>query len=144
MKKLKEKYISFFMTVARETSRLSYCVKNKVGSVIVKNNNILSIGYNSAVSGVDNCCEDNNGKTLGTILHSEENAIIECARQGKKINGSIIFTTLSPCLKCARMIAQVGIKAVYFEEIHDNGEGAKWLKENTTVKVIKIDKQIKE
>jgi dCMP deaminase len=75
------------------------------------------------------------------VLHAEENAILQCAENGIVVKDSIMICTHSPCEKCARMIAQVGIKAVYFEEIHDNGEGADWLQKHGKVKVFHIKKE---
>jgi len=119
-----------YMNIAREVSTLSRCNRNKVGCVIVKDNNILSMGYNGTPTGMNNDCEDvvvdtylkNIGidDTIATtkwyVLHAESNAIAKMARSINGCEGATLYTTMSPCKECAKLIIQAGIKEVIFHE----------------------------
>ena len=111
---LSKNHKKMYLRIAGEISAFSYCTKKKVGSVLVKNNQIISTGYNGTVSGFDNSCEINGFKTKKEVLHSEANAIMACAREGISTNGAVLFVTLSPCVECAKLIIQAGIKRVYY------------------------------
>ena len=115
------------MEVAKVISGFSYCNKYKVGAVIVKNNQIISTGYNGTVKGFDNSCEIGN-KTKDEVLHAEANAIMACCAEGISTKDTFIFITLSPCVNCAKLIIQAGIKAVYYNKEYKNPDGIKLLK----------------
>lgn len=110
-----------YLKMAIEWSKLSYCVRRKVGSLIVKNGMIISDGYNGTPSKyISNICEDENNTTKWYTLHSEANAILKCAKYGGSCDGATLYTTLSPCKECCKLIIQSGIKrVVYIEKYHD-------------------------
>jgi len=116
------------MEVAYVFAKNSYCDKKKVGCVIVKNDTIISVGYNGSPSGWDNCCEDDNNKTLPHILHAEENALIKMARSHESSVGAEMFITMSPCLPCAKLLSEVGLKKVYYAEEYRGTEGLEHLR----------------
>ena len=95
----------------------SYCTRRKVGALIVKNQMIISDGYNGTPSGFENICEDDNGVTKPYVLHAEANAITKVARSGNSSDGATLYVTASPCIECAKLIIQSGIvRVVYGEE----------------------------
>ena len=119
-----EKMDTYFMKVAQLTAELSYAIRKKVGAVLVKDNRIISIGYNGTCAGMDNCCEDvmpdGSLKTKSTVVHAEANSLFWCAKTEIITNGSTLYLTLSPCSTCALGIIQSGIKrVVYLEEYRD-------------------------
>jgi dCMP deaminase len=101
------------MKVALEIAKASKAINKKVGALLVKNNNIISFGYNGTPTGFDNKCEFL-GKTLKEVLHAESNAITKCVRSYQNCDGAILYTTLSPCYDCAKLIIQSGIIKVYY------------------------------
>ena len=103
------------METAQIWANLSRSKRNKVGSVIAKEGRIIATGYNGTPPGCDNCCEDEDGNTKQEVLHAEENAIVFCARNGLATVGCDLYTSLSPCPACARMIAAAGIKRVFYK-----------------------------
>ena len=124
---------NFFMEIAEKFSTLSTCGRLKVGAVITKNNRIISTGYNGVPSGLQHCCEihkgidfsipENNEKhkqfSAQYELHAEQNAIVEAAKNGIALNGSILYTTVEPCDYCRKLIAQSGIKKVFYRYKYD-------------------------
>ena len=94
----------------------SYCTRRKVGALIVKNQMIISDGYNGTPSGFENICEDDNGVTKPYVLHAEANAITKIARSGNNSQDSTLYVTDSPCIECAKLIIQAGIKRVVYGE----------------------------
>lgn len=111
---------AYYIKVLLETAVLSYCKKRKVGSLIVRDGNIISFGYNGTPPGMCNDCEDENGKTFPHVLHAEVNAIAKAAKQGFSLQGATLFNTLSPCFDCAKLIIQSGISEVYYVEAWEN------------------------
>ena len=101
------------MSIAEETAKLSHATRAKVGCIIVKDNRIISIGYNGMPSGWDNECEAD-GKTKPEVLHAEANAITKLARSSDSSEGSALFCTHMPCIECAKLIHQSGISSVYY------------------------------
>ena len=101
------------MSIAEETAKLSHATRAKVGCIIVKDNRIISIGYNGMPSGWDNECEAD-GKTKPEVLHAEANAITKLARSSDSSEGSALFCTHMPCMECAKLIHQSGISSVYY------------------------------
>lgn len=121
--------IKFYLSIAMAVSKASYCENYKVGAVIVKDDNIISFGYNGTPSGFTNVCEID-GITRKEVLHAESNAITKCAKSFYSSNDSTMFCTLSPCFDCAKLIIQSGIKTVYYIEKYRDDSGLKLLKQS--------------
>lgn len=119
---------SVFMNITKEVATLSHCVRFKVGAVLVKDGNIISMGYNGTPAGMDNCCERDN-VTLPHVIHAECNAILKAAKNGNSVNDSTIYLSLSPCLDCSKLILQSGIKRVVYLTAYRNLEGVDFLKQ---------------
>ena len=110
----------FYIKIAKTISEASYCQRKKVGAIIVKNDNIIAIGYNGTISGFNNICELPNGLTRPDVLHAESNAIAKCAKSENNSLGATMYITLSPCYECSKIIIQSGIiRVVYLEEYRD-------------------------
>ncbi|MDB4334601.1 deaminase [bacterium] len=126
-----------YMNIAGEVSQLSKCSRKKVGAIIVKDNNILSFGYNGTPSGFCNTCEEDN-KTKWSVLHAESNAIVKVAKSTNSSSGSTLYCTLSPCKDCSKLIIQAGIIKVVYKEVYEGStEGLDLMKESG-IKIIKI------
>ena len=111
----------YFMNIAKETATRSTCDRKHVGSVIVRDKTILSTGYNGSIRGMPHCDEAGhlmeNDHCVATI-HAEANAVLQAAKNGVMIEGSEIFITASPCWTCFKMLANTGIKKVYYGEFY--------------------------
>lgn len=94
----------------------SYCKRRQVGALIVKDKMIISDGYNGTPVGFENVCEDEDGITKPYVLHAEANAITKIARSGNSSEGATMYVTASPCIECAKLIIQAGIKRVVYAE----------------------------
>ena len=105
----------------------SYCKRRRVGALIVKNQMIISDGYNGTPAGFENVCEDENDRTKPYVLHAEANAITKVAASNNNSAGSTIYITSSPCIECAKLIIQAGIKRVVFSEKYHTEEGVSLL-----------------
>ncbi len=105
-----------YMRMAKIWAENSYCQRRKVGALIVKNNMIISDGYNGTPSGFENVCEDEDGFTKPYVLHAEANAITKIARSNNNSDGATLYVTASPCIECAKLIVQAGIKRVVYAE----------------------------
>jgi dCMP deaminase len=106
--------------MAVEWAALSHCTRKKVGALLVRDNMIISDGYNGTPSGFPNPCEDSNGDTHWYVLHAEANAILKIARSANDAKGSTLYITLSPCKECCKLILQAGIRRmVYIQEYKD-------------------------
>lgn len=131
MIEMKQKFIDAFMDTAERFAQLSSAERLKVGSIIVKDNRIISIGYNGMPTGWDNVCEfqleDGTLKTKPEVLHAEENAIIKLARSHESGEGAIMFMTHAPCINCARLIYGSGIKEIYYKNTYRSLEGLTFL-----------------
>ena len=165
---MKEQLIATYMSTAKLFAELSHARRLKVGAIIVKDNRIISIGYNGMPSGWDNNCEDvqwmsadagqwfspdeiavewpfeddfvdpDGNKipwryrlvTKPEVLHAESNAIVKLARSNESGEGSDMFVTHSPCIECAKLIAQTGIKRVFYSQNYRNDSGIKFLKKS--------------
>ena len=115
----KDKQLKFdlrYLEMARIWAKNSYCTRRQVGALVVKNNMIISDGYNGTPSGFENVCEDDNGITKPYVLHAEANAITKLARSSNNSEGATIYITASPCIECAKLIIQAGIKRVVYGE----------------------------
>ena len=112
---------TYFMNMARQASTRSTCDRKHVGAVIVRDRTVLSTGYNGSVRGMPHCDdvghEMENGHCVATI-HAEANAIIQAARNGVNINGGEMYTTASPCWSCFKLIANSGIRRIYYGEFY--------------------------
>ena len=124
--------------MAEQWSQLSYCKRKKVGALIVKNNMIISDGYNGTPSGFENNCEDENELTKWYVLHAEANAILKVARSTQSCEGATLYLTLSPCKECSKLIFQSGIKKVVFKKLYKDQEGLKFLLK-AGVEILQID-----
>ena len=132
------------MKAAYLYANLSYCKKRKVGCVIVKEDRIISIGYNGTPKEWQNVCEDESGNTLPHVFHAETNAISKLAKSSESSQGSSIFITSSPCIDCAKLIFQSGCKEVFYNEDYRSKEGIEFLKKsNVPVYQIKINEEFK-
>ena len=106
-----------YMRMARTWAENSYCVRRKVGALLVKDQMIISDGYNGTPSGFENVCEDEHNVSYPYVLHAEANAISKVARSNNSSDRATLYVTASPCLECSKLIIQAGIKrAVYGEE----------------------------
>ena len=105
-----------YLEMARVWAQNSYCQRRQVGALVVKDGMIISDGYNGTPSGFENVCEDENGVTKPYVLHAEANAITKLARSNNNSEGSTIYITASPCIECAKLIIQSGIKRVVYGE----------------------------
>lgn len=114
--------------MARIWAENSYCERRKVGAIIVKDKMIISDGYNGTPAGFENVCEDDNGLTKPYVLHAEANAITKVARSNNSSEGATLYITASPCLECAKLIIQAGIKRVVFNELYRITDGIDLLK----------------
>ena len=136
---MKNKFIDYYMDVAERTSKLSYAVRLQVGAVIVKDDCVISYGYNGTPAGWDNNCEDEiqypdaEGITLKTkteVLHAETNAIAKLARSNESGDGASLFVTHSPCIHCAKLIYQSGITNVFYCYNYRDDTGIEFLKKS--------------
>ena len=105
-----------YLRMAKIWAENSYCKRRKVGALVVKDQMIISDGYNGTPSGFDNVCEDSRDLTLPYVLHAEANAITKLARSSNNSDGSTLYVTASPCIECAKLIIQAGIKRVVYAE----------------------------
>ena len=105
-----------YMRMATIWAENSYCERRKVGALVVKNKMIISDGYNGTPSGFENVCEDENNVTKPYVLHEEANAITKIARSNNNSEGATLYVTASPCIECAKLIIQAGIKRVVYGE----------------------------
>lgn len=134
----KEKlYHITYLKMALVWSTLSKSKRKKVGALVVKNNTIISDGYNGTPTGFPNDCEDVDGNTHWYVLHAEANAILKTARSTQDISGSTLYVTLSPCRDCSKLIIQSGIKKVIYIEEYRDQDGIKILK-SAGIDVLKI------
>ena len=116
--------------MARIWGENSYCKRRRVGALIVKEKMIISDGYNGTPSGFENVCEDENGRTKPYVLHAEANAITKVARSNNSSDGATLYVTCSPCIECAKLIIQSGIRRVVFSEMYHNSDGVDLLSRN--------------
>jgi dCMP deaminase len=134
---MKQKWVDAFMDTAERFAQLSSAKRLKVGSVVVKDNRIISIGYNGMPAGWTNECEEiievheDGGvvtKTKDEVIHAEANAIIKLARDGESGNDASLFCTHAPCISCAKLIYGAGINKVYYRNSYRDEIGINFLK----------------
>ena len=133
-----EKFDNRYLEMAEIWAKNSYCKRRQVGALIVKNRMIISDGYNGTPSGFENICEDENGVTKPYVLHAEANAITKVAKSGNSSEGSTLYVTASPCLECAKLIIQSGIKRVVYKDEYRLTDGVDLLRQ-ARIQVEKID-----
>ena len=107
-----EKFDSSYIEMAGVWAQNSYCKRRQVGALLVKDRMIISDGYNGTPSGFENICEDENGVTKPYVLHAEANAISKVAQSGNSSKDATLYVTASPCMECAKLIIQAGIRRV--------------------------------
>ena len=105
-----------YMRMATVWAENSYCERRKVGALVVKDRMIISDGYNGTPAGFENICEDENNVTKPYVLHAEANAITKIACSNNNSEGATLYVTASPCIECAKLIIQAGIKRVVYGE----------------------------
>lgn len=128
-----------YLRMAEIWSENSYCERRKVGALIVRDKMIISDGYNGTPSGFENICEDEDGLTKPYVLHAEANAITKIARSGNNSNGATMYITDSPCIECAKLIIQAGIRRVVYSNKYRLVDGLELLKRaGIEVKYIEI------
>ena len=144
---MKQKFIVAYMDVAERFAQLSSAKRLQVGAIVVKDDRIISIGYNGMPTGWDNCCEDvvredevgfQVTKSKIEVLHAESNAVAKLAKSSESGLGATIFVTHSPCIDCAKLIYQSGISNVYYKTSYRNDDGIKFLKKSN-VEITKIN-----
>ena len=117
-----------YMRMARIWAENSYCQRRQVGALIVKDKMIISDGYNGTPAGFENVCEDEHGITKPYVLHAEANAITKIARSGNSSEGATMYVTASPCIECAKLIIQAGIRRVVYGEKYRLEDGLELLR----------------
>ncbi len=117
-----------YMRMATIWAENSYCQRRQVGALIVKDKMIISDGYNGTPAGFENRCEDETGHTYPYVLHAEANAITKVACSNNSSEGATLYVTSSPCIECAKLIIQSGIKRVVFSEYYRLQDGIELLR----------------
>lgn len=129
---MKQKFIDAYMDVAARFAKLSSAKRLQVGAIVVKDDRIISIGYNGMPSGWDNGCEnileDGTTKTKPEVIHAEANAIAKLAKSTESGEGSMMFLTHAPCIDCAKQIYTAGINKVYYNQSYRDTLGIDFLK----------------
>jgi len=129
-----------YLRMAAIWAENSYCKRRQVGVLIVKDKMIISDGYNGTPSGFENVCEDENGLTKPYVLHAEANAITKIACSNNNSKGATLYVTASPCIECAKLIIQAGIKRVVYSEKYRLTDGIELL-ERAKIDVVYIGKE---
>jgi dCMP deaminase len=135
---MKEKFIQAYMDVAKTFAELSHARRLHVGAIVVKDDRIISIGYNGMPAGWDNNCEDEiwdktgdyELKTKPEVLHAETNAIAKLAKSTESGDGADLFVTHAPCIECAKLIYQSGIRRVFYGKAYRDDSGIKFLEKS--------------
>ena len=127
-----------YLRMASIWSENSYCKRRQVWALIVKDKMIISDGYNGTPSGFENVCEDENNVTVPYVLHAEANAITKIARSNNNSEGSTLYVTDSPCIECAKLIIQAGIKRVVYARQYRLDDGLQLLKK-AGIEVVFLD-----
>jgi len=128
---MKPSFDHIFMKLATDLALRSHCVKAQVGAVLARDTRIISIGYNGPPAGTHNCdeewpetgCARDSKGSCSLALHAEQNAILYAVKNGARLEGATLYTTLSPCIACARLIFSAGIKQVYFSKSYAQYKG---------------------
>ena len=144
---MKQKFIDAYMDVAERFAKLSSAKRLQVGAIVVKDDRIISIGYNGMPSGWDNNCEDYiqlsddtvTTKTKPEVIHAEANAIAKLAKGNESGDGSTMFLTHAPCIDCAKQMYTAGVKLVYYRDSYKDTDGLTFL-EKCSIMVSKVEK----
>lgn len=139
MNKFDERYLE----MAQVWAKNSYCKRRQVGVLIVKDRMIISDGYNGTPSGFENVCEDENGITKPYVLHAEANAISKVAKSGNSSEGATLYVTASPCMECAKLIIQAGIKRVVYMDEYRLLDGIELLR-RAGIECVHLEKENEE
>ncbi len=126
-----------YLEMAQIWAQNSYCERRQVGALIVKDKMIISDGYNGTPSGFENICEDETGRTKPYVLHAEANAITKVAKSNNSSEGATLYVTSSPCLECAKLIIQAGIKRVVYSDDYRISEGIELL-QRAKIEILKL------
>lgn len=132
------RYDKAYLRMAQTWSKLSHCHRKQVGAIIVKDEMIISDGYNGTPAGFDNCCEDDEGSTQWYVLHAEANAILKVAKSTNNCKNATLYLTLSPCKDCSKLVLQAGIRKVVFRDSYKDTEGIDFLR-SAGVEIIQIE-----
>jgi dCMP deaminase len=124
-----DRYDFAYLRLALEWAKLSHCSRKQVGALIVKENMIISDGYNGSPTGFSNKCEDENGDTYWYVLHAEANAILKTAKSNHNCLNATLYLTLSPCKECSKLIHQSGIKRLVYINQYKDTSGLDFLSE---------------
>jgi dCMP deaminase len=135
------RYDAAYLRLAESWAKLSHCARKQVGAIIVKDEMIISDGYNGSPAGFDNCCEDTEGNTHWYVLHAEANAILKVAKSTNNCKGATLYLTLSPCKDCSKLVLQAGINRVVFIDMYKDTEGIDFLA-NAGVEVVHFETNI--
>lgn len=141
IEKLTDKQLRYdraYLRMAMTWSELSHCKRKQVGAIIVKDDMIISDGYNGTPSGFDNCCENEIGETHWYVLHAEANAILKVAKSTHNCNGGTLYLTLSPCKDCSKLILQAGITRVVYNKDYKDSSGISFLR-SSGIEVLLIE-----
>ena len=117
-----------YLRMAQIWAENSYCKRRQVGALVVKDQMIISDGFNGTTSGFENVCEENN-VTLPYVLHAEANAITKLARSSNNSDGATLYVTDAPCIECSKLIIQAGIKRVVYARAYRLDDGLKLLRQ---------------
>lgn len=126
----KNKFDNLWMNIAHEFAMQSHDKRAKVGAVIVKDDRVVSNGWNGTPPGDDNTCQDEDGVTKPDVIHAEMNALLKAARSGVATQGSTMYCTFSPCVPCSRAMRVAGITRLVYTHLYRNGEGADYLEKH--------------
>ena len=132
-----------YLRMARIWAENSYCQRRQVGALVVKDKRIISDGYNGTPSGFENICEDENNVSKPYVLHAEANAITKLARSHNNSEGSTLYVTASPCIECAKLIIQAGIRRVVYGEKYRLDDGLRLL-ERANIEVVYLNPENNE
>ncbi|MGQ7871392.1 deoxycytidylate deaminase [Sunxiuqinia sp. sy24] len=127
-----------YLKMAAIWAKNSYCKRRQVGALLVKDQMIISDGYNGTPSGFENNCEDENNLTKPYVLHAEANAITKVAKSNNSSDGATMYVTSSPCLECSKLIIQAGVKRVVFTDSYRLEDGINLLK-RADIEVIQVE-----
>ena len=134
-----------YLRMAAVWAENSYCKRRQVGALIVKEQMIISDGYNGTPSGFENVCEDEHNVTKPYVLHAEANAITKVAASSNSSKGATIYVTSAPCIECAKLIIQSGIRRVVYSEKYRREDGCNLLKRaGIQVDFIELKKEAEE
>jgi len=138
---MKQREKELYMDIAFRVAEMSRCNRKRVGCVIVKNNNIISFGWNGTPAGDDNACEDCNNSTKPNVIHAEDNALRKLTRSNESSDGATVFLTCAPCTRCSERMSDAKIKKVYYAELYESsshGLGLEYLEmHNVEIELLK-------